>query len=88
MKSIKAKQLKPEYDIIDIRSKNSYMKSHIYNAKNIDENNLIDMPYMYLKKDKIYYIYCTSGLKSRRCCKMLEAQGYNVVNVEDGFENY
>ena len=38
-------------NIIDIRSKGNYMKSHIYNAKNIDQNNLIDMPYMYLDKE-------------------------------------
>ncbi len=85
MKSIKIKDLKPEYNIIDIRSKNRYIKSHIYNAKNIDENNLIDMPYMYLDKNTTYYIYCSSGIKSKRCCKLLEVQGYNVVNVEDGF---
>lgn len=88
MKSIKASDLKPEYNIIDIRSKTKYINSHIYNAKNIDENNLIDMPYMYLDKNSVYYIYCSSGLKSKRCCKMLEAQGYNVINVEDGFEGY
>ncbi len=88
MESIKAKDLKPEYNIIDIRSKSNYMKSHIYNAKNIDQNNLIDMPHMYLNKDTTYYIYCSSGIKSKRCCKMLEIQGYKVVNVEDGFENF
>lgn len=88
MESIKAKDLKPEYNIIDIRSKGKYMQSHIYNAKNIDQNNLIDMPHMYLNKDTTYYIYCSSGIKSKRCCKMLEVQGYKVVNVEDGYENF
>ena len=85
MKSIKISELKPEYNIIDIRSKRKYIKSHIYNAINIDENNLIDMPYMYLDKDKTYYIYCSTGIHSRRCCKLLEVQGYDVVNVEDGY---
>ena len=67
MKSIKFSELKPEYNIIDIRSKRSYMRSHIYNAKNIDENNLIDMPHLYLDKNKTYYIYCsTSGSLSHK----------------------
>ena len=88
MESIKAKDLKTEYNIIDIRSKGKYMQSHIYNAKNIDQNNLIDMPHMYLNKNTTYYIYCSSGIKSKRCCKMLEVQGYKVVNVEDGYENF
>lgn len=85
MKSIKISELKPEYNIIDIRSKRKYIKSHIYNAINVDENNLIDMPYMYLNKDEIYYIYCSTGYHSLRCCKLLQAQGYNVVNVEGGY---
>ena len=85
MRSITKDELKPEYNIIDIRSRHKYMISHIYNAKNIDENNLVDMPYMYLDNAKTYYIYCSTGTHSKRCCKLLEAQGYNVVNVEDGY---
>lgn len=88
MKSIKASQIKPGCNLIDIRSKNLYARGHIYNARNIDYNNLIDMPHMYLNKLDTYFIYCSEGLKSRRCCKMLEIQGYNVVNIEDGYEGY
>lgn len=84
---MKIEDLKPEYNIIDIRSRHKYMKSHIYNAQNIDENNLVDMPYMYLDKDKTYYIYCSTGYHSNRCAKLLKAQGYNVINVEDGYKN-
>ncbi len=87
MKNIKINELKPEYNIIDIRRREKYLKSHIYNAINIDEKNLIDMPYMYLKKEETYYIYCSTGLHSKRCCRFLEIQGYNVINVEDGYEN-
>ena len=48
MKNIKACDLKKEYNIIDLRTKGAYMKGHIYNARNIDMNNLTDMPHMYL----------------------------------------
>ena len=51
-------------------------------------NNLTDMPNMYLDKDKTYYIYCTEGFKSKRCCKFLEVMGYDVVNVIDGYEGF
>ena len=57
MKNIKINELKPEYNIIDIR-----------------------------RREK-YYIYCSTGLHSKRCCRFLEIQGYNVINVEDGYEN-
>ena len=43
MKNIKACDLKKEYNIIDLRTKGAYMKGHIYNAKNIDMNNLTDI---------------------------------------------
>lgn len=88
MKSIKAIDLKPQFNIIDIRSKSAYINGHIFNSKNIDMNNLTDMPHMYLDKDKTYYIYCSEGFKSKRCCKFLEIQGYNVVNVLDGYEGF
>lgn len=85
MKNVRISDLKPEYNIIDIRSHHKYIKSHIYNAINIDENNLVDMPYMYLNKDETYYIYCSTGIHSARCTKLLLAQGYDVINVEDGY---
>ncbi len=85
MKSVSISELRPEYNIIDIRSKHKYIKSHIYNARNIDENNLVDMPYMYLNKDETYYIYCSTGVHSARCTRLLLAQGYDVINVEDGY---
>ena len=88
MKNIKACDLKKEYNIIDLRIKGAYMKGHIYNARNIDMNNLTDMPHMYLDKNETYYIYCTEGFKSKRCCKFLEIMGYDVVNVIDGYEGF
>lgn len=84
---MKIKDLKKEYNIIDIRSKSKYLKSHIYNAVNIDENLLINLPHLYLDKNKTYYIYCSNGIHSKRCSMLLNSQGYNVINVEDGFEN-
>ena len=85
MRSVNISELKPEYNIIDIRSRRKYLQSHIYNARNIDENNLVDMPYMYLNKDETYYIYCSTGVHSARCTRLLLAQGYDVINVEDGY---
>jgi len=43
---------------------------------------------MYLDKNETYYIYCTEGFKSKRCCKFLEIMGYDVVNVIDGYEGF
>ena len=88
MKSIESKYLKPEYNIIDIRDKMSFMQGHIYSAKNIDMNILVEIPERYLNKNDTYYIYCTSGSKSKRCVNMLNILGYNAINIEDGYEGY
>lgn len=88
MEQIEPKNLNPNFNIIDIRDKEAYVKGHIYDAKNIVMNLLINMPERYLNKDDKYYIYCSSGYKSQKCCKLLNMIGYNVVNVIGGYEKY
>ena len=42
----------------------------------------------YLDKNRIYYIYCNSGFKSKRLVNKLNMLGYNCVNIEGGYNNY
>ena len=83
--NIYIKDLKYDYNIIDIRDNNSYNKKHIYNAVNIPMDKLLSNPSKYLDKEKVYYIYCYSGIKSKKTCDLLSVLGYKVVNVIDGF---
>ena len=79
------KDLKPTYNIIDIRDNNEYNIDHVLNSVNIPMKELLNKHFYYLDKNKKYYIYCTSGVRSRRTCELLNALGYNVINVIDGF---
>lgn len=79
------KDLKPEYNIIDIRDKNSYNIDHVLNSINIPMNELLNNYAYYLNREITYYIYCTSGIRSKKTCKILSMFGYKVVNVKDGF---
>ncbi len=88
MKKINPTDLRPNFNIIDIRSKKLYLKGHIYNAKNIDMDTLLDLHSKYLNKNETYYIYCTSGYKSKKCCELLEILGYDVVDVIGGYDKY
>jgi rhodanese-related sulfurtransferase len=88
MKQISVNELKSNYNIIDIRSRDAYLNGHIYNAQNISMNLLLNMPERYLSKDNIYYIYCSSGYNSKKCCKLLEMIGYNVVNIIGGYDEF
>ena len=88
MKQIEPKDLKPNYNIIDIRDSNAYNKNHIYNAKNIAMNLLTNIPEKYLNKNETYYIYCSSGYKSQKCCRLLEKKGYDTVSIIGGYDKY
>ena len=79
------KELKPTYNIIDIRDNYSYDLGHVYNAKNIEMNELLSNHSKYLNKSDTYYIYCTSGIRSKKTCELLSILGYNVINVIDGY---
>lgn len=46
--------------------------------------NLLKNPEKYLMKDKTYYIMCQSGARSNRTTKILNKQGYQVINVAGG----
>lgn len=75
-------------NIIDIRSNYQYSLGHLPNAKNIPSLELIQNFSKYLDKDKVYYIYCQSGVTSSKLCKSLSNNGYKVVNVLGGYMAY
>lgn len=78
-------ELKPSYNIIDIRDRYSYNEGHMFNARNIPMDELLNNTHMYLNKNDTYYIYCKSGMRSKKTCDILKLFGYNVINVIDGY---
>lgn len=57
---------------------NNYIKDSI----NISYENLLYNKDKLLDKNKTYYIYCNGGYKSRTASLLLNAYGYNVVQVK------
>lgn len=90
MNSINMEDLLQKKDviIIDIRSKNEYLKKHIPGAISIEERQLFFSPEKYLNKIDIYYLYCSSGRRSKFLTSWLNHQGFHAVNVVGGFYNY
>ncbi|MDK6862886.1 MULTISPECIES: rhodanese-like domain-containing protein [Nosocomiicoccus] len=39
-------------------------------------------------KDKTYYVYCASGMRSQRACEELAAKGYKTVNLKGGYGSF
>ncbi len=73
-------------NLIDIRNVEQYNNNHINNAVNINTNQLLINPDKYLNKGSRYYIYCQKGIQSRKLCQILSNKGFNVVNVQGGYE--
>lgn len=74
--------------IVDIRSIDRYLSSHIPNAIHIDFYDLYYHADQYLDPLSTYYIYCDTGMKSKRIVSRLQGLGYKVVNISDGYQNY
>ena len=75
-------------DLIDIREPYEYKGGSLKGSRNIPMGNLLNAPDNFLKKDKTYYIMCQSGARSKRTCKYLVKQGFDVVNVAGGMGSY
>lgn len=68
-----------DYIIIDVRTKEEYEESHIKNAINIPYNE-IDKD-SNIDKDKIIFVYCRSGVRSKTAYDTLKGLGYEVYDL-------
>ena len=76
----------PGITLLDVRTPEEYAEGHIKGAVNI---NLFDEAFKEkvlkeLPKDKTVFVYCRSGRRSMSAAEILAAEGYKVVNLEDG----
>ena len=49
-------------------------------------DQLLLYPDKFLNKFTKYYIYCQKGFKSKGLCAILCSKGYNVININGGYE--
>ena len=75
-------------NVVDIRSREKYNSSHIDGAINVPYEKIISNPEQFLEKNIKYYIYCQKGTTSFKICGILSKKGYNVINVNGGYESY
>ena len=75
-------------NIIDIRDSKSYLLGHIPNSINIYYLDLIGNPSKYLNKNDTYYLYCKSGITSKKVVNNLNKLGYHTVNIDGGYNKF
>lgn len=95
LETISAKMLdyyvgRPDVYLIDLRSPQSYAKSHVESAVNIpydeleEQKNLVNA----FPKEKILVLYCDRGNASMKAARLLARLGYKTRSVIGGFEAY
>lgn len=68
----------PNIMLVDVREKDEYMEAHIPNAYLLALSTL-DEEATRIGKDKILYVYCRSGQRSKTAVKKLKALGFTSV---------
>lgn len=75
-------------NIIDIRDTYKYEMGHIPSSINIPYMILMSDYSRFLDKGRVYYIYCQSGVMSKKCTMFLNELGYKAINVIGGYDSY
>ena len=75
-------------NIIDIRSIEKYNSNHIDGSRNIEFEKILLYPEKYLDRNNKYYIYCQTGARSLKLCRILANNGFDVVNIIGGYESW
>lgn len=80
----------PEVQRLDVRTVAEYSEAHIPGCINI---NVLDKTFdaiadSTLQKDKPVALYCRSGKRSKKAAAILSEKGYEVIDLNDGFEGW
>ena len=72
--------------LVDVRTENEYKEGHIKGAQNIDvlKDTFAAQANQKLKKKKPVAVYCRSGKRSARACKILKMSGFKTYNLLGG----
>ena len=76
--------------VLDVRTLQEYKKGHLKNAKLI---NFYDRAFKsnleILDKNKTYFVYCASGIRSKKAAKALSKLGVeNIYELKGGYNSW
>lgn len=84
--TVREKKDNPDYQVVDVRKASEYEESHIDGALNFAHTrlpeNLDKIP-----GDKKLLVHCQTGGRSSVASALLARKGYDVVLIDDNFEN-
>lgn len=86
--SLKTTVIGKDLQLVDVRSEEEYNKGHIDDAININiaDKKRFTIEIQKLDKTKPVYIYCHSGVRSRRASKLMQKLGFtSIYDFTDGW---
>ena len=73
--------------ILDVREIHEYAAGNIPSAENFPLSTL-GTDFSKLDKNQKYYVICQAGGRSAKAYDFLDTQGFDVINVEGGMNNW
>lgn len=86
----KAKITNKKVQLVDVRTENEFNSGHIKGATNIDFYSMrFYMELNKLKKKKPVYLYCRTGIRSRKAANKMAAINFlEIYDLKGGFINW
>ncbi len=74
--------------LLDVRTEEEYRSGHIGGSRNIPVEKIDNAKNLLHDQNAPIFVYCQSGMRSRKAVSKLKKMGYtNVTNI-GGIENY
>ena len=74
--------------LLDVRTPEEYRGGHIPGSKNVPLQAIGKVVSVAENKDTTLYVYCYSGVRSRKAAGLLQRMGYRNVNNIGGIAAY
>lgn len=89
-KELKTLLAKEKIQLVDVRTPKEIKQGAIEDAQfvNYFDANFTEKIVSKLDKEKPVYLYCRSGTRSGKACKILKEKGFDVYNVLGGFNQW
>lgn len=78
---------KDDYQVLDVRKASEFAEANVPGAQNIAHTRLLPR-LEEITKDKIQVVHCQAGGRSAVASAFLKRNGYDVIVIDDEFENY
>ena len=75
--------------LLDVRTAGEFASGSIKGAKNLDVSSArFREALKTMDKNKEYFIFCRSGMRSGTACKLMSKEGFKTINLAGGIGSW